>query len=131
LSLRDKVLKNWNSKWKILIGVFIAFVFVGLLVYAQSLRNSNIEMKQEIERLSVELKNCVKTNSELMQEMKKQEEDYQKKINNLLRLANKPVRVIEIPKVIEKPVYITNEECQKMGAMIDEFIKIQKADSVK
>ena len=131
MSLRDKVLKNWNSKWKILIGVFIAFVFVGLLVYAQSLRNSNIEMKQEIERLSVELKNCVKTNSELMQEMKKQEEDYQKKINNLLRLANKPVRVIEIPKVIEKPVYITNEECQKMGAMIDEFIKIQKADSVK
>lgn len=119
------------SQWKILGGVFIGFVFVGLLVYAQSLRNSNIEMKREIDRLTAELKNCVKTNSELMQEMKKQEEDYQKRINNLLRLANKPVRVIEIPKVIEKPVYITNEECQKMGAMIDEFIKIQKADSVK
>lgn len=119
------------SQWKILIGVVIGFVFVGLLVYVQSLRSSNMEMKQEIDRLTAELKICVKTNSELMQEMKKQEEDYQKRINSLLRLANKPVRVIEIPKVIEKPVYITNEECQKMGVMIDEFIKEQKADSVK
>ncbi len=83
-------------------------------------------MKEEIKKLSVELAECQKINSQLIGEIKLNEEKYQQKIKNLLKIANKPLKVIEIPKIIEKPVEITNEDCQKMGKMIDEFYKVEK-----
>ncbi len=83
-------------------------------------------MKEEIKRLKVELNECQKVNSQLVSEIKLNEERYQEKIKKILKIANKPIKVIEIPRIIEKPVPISDEDCQKMGKMIDEFIEVKK-----
>ena len=83
-------------------------------------------MKQRIFHLEKQLQACQKANAELTEYMKVQQERYEKKISELLKKANQPPKVIEIPKIIEKPVYVPAEDCQKMAIMIDEFIKIQK-----
>lgn len=114
------------ANWRLILILGSVFLIVSGLTYCNHLRFSNAKMKQEINRLNVELKECKKVNSQLIEQIKVQEEKYQEKVNRLLKIANKPVKVIEIPKVIEKPVYITNEDCQKMGVMIDEFMRIQK-----
>ena len=105
-----------------LIGVAIVF----LLFYFNYLHKDNIQMKQRIFHLEKQLQACQKANAELTEYMKVQQKRYEKKISELLKKANQPPKVIEIPKIIEKPVYVPAEDCQKMAIMIDEFIKIQK-----
>jgi len=97
-----------------------------LLFYSNHLRKDNMKMKQEIFYLKKQLQVCQRANAELTQQIQLQHENYERKINELLKKANKPPKVIEIPKIIEKPVYISTKDCQKMAIMIDEFIKIQK-----
>ena len=97
-----------------------------LLFYSNHLRKDNMKMKQEIFYLKKQLQVCQRANAELTQQIQLQHEKYERKINELLKKANKPPKVIEIPKIIEKPVYISTKDCQKMAIMIDEFIKIQK-----
>jgi len=97
-----------------------------LLFYSNHLRKDNMKMKQEIFYLKKQLQVCQRANAELTQQIQFQHEKYERKINELLKKANKPPKVIEIPKIIEKPVYISTKDCQKMAIMIDEFIKIQK-----
>ncbi len=118
------------TNWRLVAIVVGVLLVVGFLAYCRSLIVSNSEMKREIRRLNTELIECKKLNSQLVEQIKVQDEKYQERVQKLLKLASKPVKVIEIPKVIEKPVYITNEECQKMGVMIDEFIRVQKDEKV-
>jgi len=42
----------------------------------------------------------------------------------LLQKAMQPAKTVEIPVVIEKPIYLTNEDCQRMGVMIDEALSV-------
>jgi len=105
-----------------LIGVAI----VSFLFYFNHLRKDNIQMKQKIFYLEKQLQACQKANAELTEYMKVQQKRYEKKISELLKKANQPPKIIEIPKIIEKPVYVPAEDCQKMAIMIDEFIKIRK-----
>jgi len=58
-----------------------------------------------------------------------QKEEYQRKVSKLLKQAQKPVKVIEIPKVLEKDVKVEPEECKKMVIMIDEFLKIEMEEN--
>lgn len=109
----------------VLMGFLLVFLF-GFFMYFNHLRISNAKMKEEIKRLKVELNECQKVNSQLVSEIKLNEERYQEKIKKILKIANKPIKVIEIPRIIEKPVPISDEDCQKMGKMIDEFIEVKK-----
>ena len=115
---------------KTFITIFTCVIFLMLFFYykhkASSLSRENIRLRTHIQQLQTNLKSCQITNEELTQAIALQKEQYQKKVAELLKKAQKPPKVIEIPKVIEKPVDIPTEECQKMGVMIDEFIKTQK-----
>lgn len=109
------------------------WIFCGILVlsiicflaYFNHLRKMNKELKKQVQQFSFQLKACQETNAELIRNIEEQQEKYQKKVSELLKKANKPPKVIEVPRVIEKPVYVTDEECKKMAIMIDEFIKLQ------
>ena len=46
----------------------------------------------------------------------------------LLQKAMQPPKIVEIPVVIEKPVYIPSEDCAKMGAMIDEALNLVNSE---
>lgn len=112
------------------IVIILGVIVFGALAYykhkASSLLAENIKFKSQIQQLQTDLKSCQIANEELTKAIAIQKEQYQKKVAELIKNAQKPVKIIEIPKVIEKPVYIPTEDCQKMGVMIDEFIKIQK-----
>jgi len=121
--------------WQVLLykGIYkwLFFGFIGLLVgsfllYSIHLYKDNGRMKQKIFYLEKQLQACQKSNAELTKYMNIQQKRYERKVSELLKKANRPPKVIEIPKIIEKPVYIPAEDCQKMAIMIDEFIKIQK-----
>jgi len=104
------------------IGIACLF-FVGLLAYCKHLRAVNGELKEKLFVAEQNLKTCKETNEALSKEIVLQQEKYQKKVADLLKKAQRPVKVIEIPKVIDRPVYVTDEECKKMGIMIDEYLK--------
>jgi len=42
----------------------------------------------------------------------------------LLQKAMQKPKTVEVPIVIEKHVFVSNEDCQKMGAMIDEALNL-------
>ena len=107
-------------RWILFLGVFIFVLYF-------------LHLKDEVQRLKTELAltnekfiSCYQTNQELTKELKLQHKKYQAKINKLLKLANKPPKIIKIPKVITKKVYITPKQCQQMAIMIDEFVKAQE-----
>ena len=116
----------YKSTYKWLFYSLIGFMVISFLLYFNHLRKDNVKMKQELYLLKNQLATCQKANAELTQQIELDRRKYKKKIAQLLKEANKPPKVIEIPKIIEKPVYVPTEDCQKMAIMIDEFIKIQK-----
>jgi len=116
----------YKSTYKWLFYGLIGFMVISFLLYFNHLRKDNAKMKQELYLLKNQLATCKKANAELTQQIELDRQKYKKKIAQLLKEANKPPKVIEIPKIVEKPVYVPTEDCQKMAIMIDEFIKIQK-----
>jgi len=114
--------------WKIGVGLgFTGFVLVSLF-YIHHLKTQNSKLRTELLKTSYTLETCQATNEMLMKELVVQKEEYQKKVSKLLKQAQKPVRVIEIPQVIEGDVKVEPEECKKMVIMIDEFLKIEKGE---
>ena len=110
---------------------WLFYAFVGILVliivwYFNNLRKENPILKQKISVLTTQYEACQRANAELTKQIETQYSEYQKKVEKLLKEASKPPKVIEIPTIIEKPIYIPTEDCQKMGVMIDNFIKLQK-----
>ncbi|RKX61956.1 MAG: hypothetical protein DRP34_04915 [Thermodesulfobacteriota bacterium] len=116
----------YKSTYKWLFYGLIGFIIISFLLYFNHLRKDNVKMKQELYLLKNQLATCQKANAELTQQIELDRQKYKKKIVQLLKEANKSPKVIEIPKIVEKPVYVPTEDCQKMAIMIDEFIKIQK-----
>jgi uncharacterized membrane protein (DUF106 family) len=105
----------------------IIAIAIGLIILSASFFIHDYNKKRiQIKELKVQLQDCQALNQKLVNEIKLSQERYQQKVNELMKLASKPPQKIEIPVVVEKPIPITSEECQKMGYMIDEFIKIQK-----
>lgn len=106
----------------------ISLIVITFLFYFNHLREENARLKADLARINESLYSCQQANLELTKELKIQTKKYQAKVAELLRLANKPPKVIYIPKVITKKVYVTPKECQQMAIMIDEFIKLQKRE---
>ena len=78
--------------------------------------------------------NCKKQNQTLQHELAKLQEirakceiDKQRIENHyktLIAKAKQKPKEVKIPVIVEKPVYIASEDCQKLGAMIDEAISL-------
>ena len=102
-------------------------ITIGLIILSASYIIHDYNKKRiQIKELKTQLQDCQTLNQKLVDKIKLSQERYQQKVNELMKLASKPPQKIEIPVVIEKPIPITSEECQKMGFMIDEFIRIQR-----
>jgi|GEM_PF-2311353 len=113
---------------KVFIIVVIFFLAFANLAYISYLKQENSRLKADLSRISESLYSCQQANLELTKELKIQTKKYQAKVAELLRLANKPPKIIRIPQVIERKVYVTPRECRQMAQMIDEFIQLQKAN---
>jgi len=116
----------YRDVYKWLLYGLIGMAIVSFLFYFNHLRKDNVQMRQKIFYLEKQLQVCQKSNAELAKYIEVQQKKYERKVSELLKKANRPPKVIEIPKIIEKPVYIPVRDCQKVAIMIDEFIKIQK-----
>lgn len=111
--------------------LYLPFIFSVILNFY--FFNVNKELKSKIVKLENEntkihklLDNYILENNKLKKEIVLQKEKYEKDINKLLKIANKKPKVIYIPKVITKKVYVTKKECEQMCLMIDKFIEIEK-----
>jgi len=121
--------------WQFLIyrGIY-KWLFYGLIVlligafgsYFYYLKQKSDKLEKQVFYLEKQLADCKKVNADLVKELQVQQQKFQAKVNKLLKLINKKPKVIKIPKVITKKVYVPAEDCQKMAIMIDKFIKIQK-----
>jgi len=102
-------------------------LLIGILgSYFYYLKVKSDKLEKQVFYLEKKLADCKKVNADLVKELQVQQQKYQDKVNKLLKLINKKPKVIKIPKVITKKVYVPAEDCQRMAIMIDEFIKIQK-----
>ncbi len=105
---------------------FFILAFLTSLSYALYLRHLVLNLEKENYYLKTKLEELTKENSELTKQITLQRQKYEKKIAKLLKLANKPTKVIKVPKIITKKIYITPKECRQMAQMIDEFIEIER-----
>ncbi len=113
-----------SNRYFIIIAVLI---FISSLVfYTKYLYFKNLELSSKLNECQIELDERSKELNNVTRELNLQIELYRKKVSSLLKKANKPVRVIEIPKVVVKKIYIPTDDCKKMAIMIDNFIKINK-----
>ena len=115
-----------KETYKWLFYGLVAIIIGAGIFYLNLLRKENLKLEKKVFYLEKKLEACQKANADLINQIQIQHETYQKKIDKLLKLANKKPKVIEIPKVITKEVYVTSKECKQMAIMIDEFIKKQK-----
>jgi len=105
------------------LGIILSICFISIFIFIIHKVN---KLEKENYLLSKQIHNCQVINKKLSETLILQEEKYKKKINELLKLANKPPKIIKIPKVITKKIYITNKECKQMAIMIDKFIQMHK-----
>lgn len=66
---------------------------------------------------------CQNENNKLSKIIKANQTKYEKRVNELLKIANKPVKIIKIPRIVYKEVKITPKECKQICLMIDDFLK--------
>jgi len=116
----------YRGTYKWLFYGLIALLIGILGSYFYYLKVKSDKLEKQVFYLEKQLADCKKVNADLVKELQVQQQKYQAKVNKLLKLINKKPKVIKIPKVITKKVYVPAEDCQKMAIMIDEFIKIQK-----
>ncbi len=93
------------------IGCFI--VFIGAI-------NKITELRAEIKQLQTQLKQCQDTNQQLVNQIQIQQTEYIKAQKQLQEAYNKPAKRVYIKQTIKEPVYITNDDCQKMVDLINQ-----------
>jgi len=123
------IMSNLRLTSYILLAIIILslFVYIKLLHHRiHSLETERDRLKAELVQTQANLEACQKAYQELAQKVTVQEKEYRLKVAQLLKKAQQPVRYIEIPKVIEKPVPIPAEDCQKMATMIDQYLEVSK-----
>jgi len=114
--------------WRIWLGLGLAGFVLANFFYIQHLKTQNNRLKAELQKTVHALETCQATNEVFTKELTVQKEEYKRRVSQLLKQAQKPVRVIEIPKVIGRDVKVEPEECKKMVIMIDEFLRLEKEE---
>jgi len=120
----DLIKKIISSKYFYYILASIGVLLLIWILYSTITSKAKLEEKYNM--VSQQLEQCTKINATLIAQISESQKQYQDKVNELMKQANKPVQYIQIPTVIEKPIYITTEDCQKMCSMIDTFSNMQK-----
>lgn len=99
-----------------LIGGF----FVGSIFSLINASNKITELRSEIKQLQNQLQQCKNDNQNLLNQLQIQQTEYEKAVKEIQEASIKPVKRVYIRKVVKRPVYITNEECEKMVDLIDQ-----------
>jgi gas vesicle protein len=108
ISLKSKLIAYF------LIGGFL----LGCIFSFINASNKIAELRAEIKQLQTQLQSCKNTNQELINQIQIQQSEYIKAQKRLQEAYNKPAKRVYIKQVIKEPVYITNEDCQKMVDLI-------------
>ncbi len=107
-------------KDKIIFFLFFAFLLTGFkLLYD---RQAFLKQQEQLKDTQKQLQICQENLQLISQQVELDRKAYQDKLQELLKQSRKQVKVITIPKVIEKHIYISDEDCKKMGVMIDEAL---------
>lgn|GEM_PF-3734014 len=104
-----------NSKTTIFL--IVGFLLGSILILINA-SNKITELRQEIKQLQTQLQNCKDTNKELINKIQIQQAEYQEAQKKLKEAYSKPTKRVYIKQVVKEPVYITNEDCQKMADLI-------------
>jgi predicted PurR-regulated permease PerM len=108
ISLKSKLIAYFLIT-SFIIGCFIAFI---------SSINKIAQLRAEIKQLQTQLQNCKDTNQQLINQLQIQQENYIKAQKQLQEAYNKPAKRVYIKQTIKEPIYIANEDCQKMVDLI-------------
>ncbi len=100
----------------------LTVLMLGSGILSWHLHKANRQLEVQLKNLQTQLHTCQDNHSSLLSQVELDRKTYQEKLKELLKEARKPAKVITIPKVIERPIYISDEDCKKMGVMIDEAI---------
>jgi len=104
-----------NSKTAIFL--LSSFLLGSILILIKA-SNKITELRQEIKQLQTQLQNCKDTNHQLINQIQIQQAEYNKVQQKLKEAYSKPAKRVYIKQVVKEPVYITNEDCQKMADLI-------------
>lgn len=94
--------------------------FVGCVFSLISALNKITELKSEIKQFQNQLQQCKNDNQNLLNQLQIQQNEYEKAVKEIQEASVKPVKRVYIRKVVKQPVYITNDECEKMVDLIDQ-----------
>lgn len=104
--------------------IIVYSILISLVVFTSSgffIASHRVkELKNENKQLQTQLKQCQETNQQLTNQIQLQQEEYNKAQKILQEAYNKPAKRVYIRQVVKEPVYITNEDCQKIGDLIDQ-----------
>ena len=82
------------------------------------LNNEVISLKKDNEKLNIDLKNCSQINSELVKQIKIQDDEYNKKVSKLLKKINQQkIQEITIDTSIQT-------ECERMKDLVNKYEKL-------
>jgi gas vesicle protein len=104
---------------------FVAYFLIGgfiigsIIVFISSI-NKIAQLRAEIKQLQTQLQTCKDTNQQLINQIQIQQENYLKAQKQLQEDYKKPAKRVYIKETIKEPVYITNEDCQKMVDLINQ-----------
>jgi gas vesicle protein len=93
---------------------------LGCILIVIKASNKIIELRTEINQLQAQLQNCKDTNQQLINQIQLQQDQYNKAMKELQEASVKPVKKVYVKQVVKEPVYIKNEECQKMADLINQ-----------
>jgi predicted PurR-regulated permease PerM len=96
----------------------ISGFILGCIISVIKASNKISELRADINQLQTQLQNCKDINQQLTNQIQLQQEQYIKAQQILKEDYNKPAKRVYIKQTIKEPVYITNEECQKMADLI-------------
>ena len=123
------------TKFKLITFLFFAFSFAVLLTLLHIEKRSHSITKQKLQLVEEELQDTkakLASITESYSELKNLCELDKHKIENryktLLQKAMQKPKTVEVPVVIEKPVYIPNEDCERLGVMIDEALNLVNSE---
>jgi len=103
-------------------------------LYTKKLQSEKQKLQEQVNRLKAELviaqksyETCQQNYGDLLKTLQLQEREYKKKVTELLRIAQKPTKQIDIPTTSDiTDIQVTEKECKQIVKMIDQYLKLQK-----
>lgn len=107
-----------SLRYKLITFFLIGSFILGCIFSLINASNKIAELRAEIKQLQTQLQQCKNTNQQLVNQIQVQQEQYIKAQKILEEAYNKPAKRVYIKQVVKEPVYITNEDCQKMVDLV-------------